>query len=68
MADDTQMFVVPVSGMKVKDPASHQALPDGGAFVPRNQFWLRRLSDGDVTEGKPPSESTTRTSARGSRE
>ncbi len=62
-----QMFVTPAKGLKVRDPRNHQVLPAGGAVVPLDQFWRRRLADGDVNESKPPSE-PVRTPARGSRE
>ena len=44
------MFVVPKEDLLVRDPASLELLPAEGREVPRNQFWLRRLRDGDVTE------------------
>lgn len=34
----------------VRDPVTRKALPEKGATVPRNAFWLRRLNDGDVVD------------------
>lgn len=42
------MFVKPAAGHRVYDPATRQPLPPEGSEVPRNQYWLRRLRDGDV--------------------
>jgi len=36
----------------VRDPASFEALPKDGAYVPKNAYWLRRLRDGDVSLAK----------------
>ncbi len=47
------MFVKPRSGLKVRDPRNMWHLPETGAKVPRNTYWLRRLKSGDVVEAKP---------------
>lgn len=47
------MFVKPVTGRLVPDPERGGDLPPRGACVPANQYWLRRLKDGDVTETAP---------------
>lgn len=45
------VFVVPVTGRTVPDPEhDFKPLPEGGREVPRNTYWLRALSAGDVTE------------------
>lgn len=46
------VFVRPAAGRVVRDPVTREALPEGGLEVPRNSYWLRRLRDGDVIEGK----------------
>lgn len=47
------MFVKPNKGLSVRDPVKGTPLPDGGAEVPDNTFWQRRLRDGDVVPAKP---------------
>ncbi len=48
------MYVVPTQGLSVPYPApSREVLPAEGAEVPRDSYWLRRVSEGDVAEGKP---------------
>lgn len=34
----------------VRDPDTFQPLSQKGEFKPRNSYWLRRLSDGDVVD------------------
>jgi hypothetical protein len=44
--------LIPKPGLRVVDPATGKALPAGGAAVHGHEiYWLRRLADGDVTEG-----------------
>ena len=47
------LFVKPRSGLKVRDPRVLGHLPESGAKVPRNTYWLRRLKSGDVVEAEP---------------
>lgn len=42
------MKVKPKEGYVVRDPHSMRALNAEGEEKPRNQYWLRRLRDGDV--------------------
>jgi len=44
------MFVKPRAGHAVRDPELRDLLPREGREVARNDYWLRRLLDGDVTE------------------
>jgi hypothetical protein len=44
------MKVKPAPGRAVRDPSNMQLLPEDGREVPNNQFWQRRLRDGDVVE------------------
>jgi hypothetical protein len=47
------MRVKPAEGRAVRDPLTKQLLPAAGRDVPDNQFWRRRLRDGDVvSEGE----------------
>ena len=41
------------AGQKVLDPLSFQPLKEKGEKKPRNEYWLRRILDGDVVEIKP---------------
>jgi Protein of unknown function (DUF2635) len=43
----------PGSLLKVRFLRTKQLLPDAGAEVPRDGFWLRRLRDGDVVLASP---------------
>lgn len=50
------IFVVPAPERAVREPHSMRMLPDSGAWVPRNAFWLTRLLRfKDVLEIPPPS-------------
>ena len=42
------MFIIPVSGRSVPDPVAGDLLPEYGRDVESNQYWLRRIEDGDV--------------------
>jgi len=42
-----KIFVKPVEGKRCKDPRSNLVLPERGKHVPKNSYWLRRVSDGD---------------------
>jgi hypothetical protein len=48
------MFVKPAEGIRVRDPVSRFHIPATGVEVPENQFWTRRLLDGDVVRADPP--------------
>jgi hypothetical protein len=61
-----------VPGTVIRDPHTRRHIPDEGAKVPRNSYWLRRLRDGDVvlvepapppTGLEPPTPLTTRDAA-----
>lgn len=55
-----KIFVKPAPGLKVRLPENPRAfLPDDGAEVERDAFWLRRLRDGDVVEALAPVEAVT---------
>lgn len=44
------MFVKPRAGIAVRDPELRDLLPAEGREVARNDYWLRRVLDGDVVE------------------
>lgn len=50
------MFLKPVAGRQVPDPDRGDTLPAEGRNVEPNQYWLRRLDDGDVIEVANPAE------------
>lgn len=59
------LYLIPTAGVNVRDPITGQALPTEGASKPRSQYWLRRLRDNDVSEGKPPKAATSTTASKG---
>lgn len=49
------IFIKPaVSGAHVPDPHTHRGLKAEGEWKPATEYWLRRLSQGDVVEAEPP--------------
>lgn len=42
------MFVKPKPGVNVYDPRTLKPIPESGRLVPDNNYWFRRLADGDV--------------------
>lgn len=48
------MFLKPATDRPVPDPDKGGHLPPEGRDVVPHQYWLRRLSDGDVVESSPP--------------
>ncbi len=49
------IFVKPArAGLQVPFPTLSQPLDADGGYVPRDQFTLRRLDDGDVVEADAP--------------
>lgn len=57
-------FLIPKRGLVVRDPMTLVALPAEGASVRMTTYWTRRLTAGDVTEGRAPSK-TTKPAAKG---
>ena len=51
------MFVKPTAGRQVPDPVRGDRLPAEGRDVPRTQYWMRRLADGDVETVRPAARS-----------
>jgi hypothetical protein len=50
------MKLKPGPGVAVRDPELRDFLPDDGREVPRTDYWLRRLADGDVVEVTTPAD------------
>lgn len=51
------MYVYPKAGVLTRDPVKKDLLPESGRAVPDGHpYWLRRIADGDVKVGAPPSE------------
>jgi hypothetical protein len=47
------MFVKPKAGVVVRDPVTREPLPASGREVPENDYWMRRLRDGDIETAAP---------------
>ena len=49
-----RIYLKPVPGRAIPDPEKGgELLPEGGAQVPHNAYWQRRLNDCDAVEYKP---------------
>ena len=48
------MFIKPAEGLKVRHPDTRRFLADEGEEVTVNDYWLRRVRDGDVVESDAP--------------
>ena len=44
------LYLQPKEGLVVRDPRNGKPMPCSGAAVPDNNYWRRRLRDGDVKE------------------
>ena len=40
--------VRPADGLRIRDPERNNLIESEGRVVPYNQYWMRRLQDGDV--------------------
>lgn len=49
----------PGQQLKVRIPGTLALLPDAGAEVPENRFWMRRLAHGDVVVAAAPAAQET---------
>jgi hypothetical protein len=47
------MLLKPAPGLAVRDPELRDLLPEEGRDVPRSEYWLRRIADGDVVDAAP---------------
>lgn len=50
------MFVKPLNGQQVIDPDFGELLPPEGRRVEDNQYWQRRIMDGDVEVAADPND------------
>lgn len=55
------MFIKPAPGVQVRYPPPNQrrVLPESGAGVPEESYWLRRLRAGDVVLAEQIPDSST---------
>ena len=61
-------FIRPAKpGLIVRDPVSGSPLPEAGAEKPCNQYWLRRLKDGEVVKATAPAGKKKSASTEGGR-
>lgn len=44
------MHIKPASGVRLRDPVKGDVIPKEGRDVPRSEYWLRRIHDGDALE------------------
>jgi hypothetical protein len=58
------MFVKPAPGLAVRDPELRDLLPAEGREVARNEYWLRRVLDGDAVESVPAAPAAEKKEAR----
>lgn len=59
------MFIKPVSGRRVPDPEKGGFVPPEGRVVAdHDQYWLRRIADGDVVKADQQPDSSN-TAAKG---
>jgi hypothetical protein len=50
------MYVKPVAGRVCPDPYQGDNVPEAGRDVEANQYWFRRVADGDVVETDKPAQ------------
>ena len=43
------MWIKPRAGLKIRDSLTQRHVPDGGIAVEDNNFWRRRMQEGDVS-------------------
>lgn len=48
------IYIIPLDGLTVRVPNTKAKLPAQGAWVPAENYWLRRISDGSVREAEQP--------------
>ncbi len=48
-----KILVKPRAGLRLRDPATGRTVPPEGAWVTEDNFWRRRIRDGDVTVAEP---------------
>ena len=58
------MFVKPINGRSVHDPARGDLLPAEGRNVDESQYWYRREIDGDIKIVQKDAETDKKVSAK----
>lgn len=59
------MFIKPISGRRVPDPEKGGVLPpEGRPVADLDQYWLRRIADGDVVTVDSQSTAAKRSKAK----
>lgn len=53
-------YLIPAPGLRVVNPATKEPLPPEGDTVELDTYWIRRIGDKDVTEGKAPAKPTSK--------
>jgi hypothetical protein len=48
-----EAFLIPASGLNVRNPQDMAILPEAGAVMPLTSYWKRRIKTGDVVVGSP---------------
>lgn len=61
MSLTNSFYLIPNGDARPRDPLTGKPLDPKGETKPRSSYWLRRLRDGDVTEGKAPKAAATPT-------
>jgi len=47
------LYITPRQGITLRRLSDRRVIPTTGAWVPDNQYWRRRLRDGDAVETPP---------------
>lgn len=45
----TMIFVKPLRGLLIRDPATKRHVPEDGALVERSSYWIRRQNAGEIS-------------------
>lgn len=59
-----KLYLIPAAGLRVVNPATGQPLPPEGDTVEQGTYWIRRLNDGDVTEGVAPAQAASKPASK----
>jgi len=60
----TTAYLTPAPGLRVVNPATKAPLPAEGETVELDTYWIRRIGDQDVTEGKAPAAAAAASSVK----
>ncbi|WP_041388939.1 DUF2635 domain-containing protein [Polaromonas sp. JS666] len=59
-----KIYLIPAPGLRVVNPATGQPLPPEGDTVEQGTYWIRRLNDGDVSEGVAPAQAAAKPASK----